>query len=140
MLKKQAQNLQAQSQNAAIANAHGGNAQGGADGGNPSLNIGLQASPNSNSAQHTEAGAQNPAAMVVDPSVQRATAHPWEFVDEISNMLKTASPLLTPSLEVLADNVETRFKPTPEEEIYRFIIALLSEGLHVSHDQCSVIY
>jgi transformation/transcription domain-associated protein len=113
MLKKQAQNLQAQSQNAAIANAHGGNAQGGADGGNPSLNIGLQASPNSNSAQHTEAGAQNPAAMVVDPSVQRVTAHPWEFVDEISNMLKTASPLLTPSLEVLADNVETRFKPTP---------------------------
>lgn len=127
MLKKQAQNLQAQSQNAAITNAH-------VDGGNPSQNIGLQASPNSNSTQHIEAGAQNPAAIAVDPSVQRATAHPWEFVDEISNMLKTASPLLTPSLEVLADNVATRFKPTPEEEIYRFIIALLSEGLHVSHD------
>jgi hypothetical protein len=36
------------------------------------------------------------------------------------------------SPEILADNVATRFKPTPEEEIYHFIIALLSEGLHVS--------
>jgi transformation/transcription domain-associated protein len=126
-------NLQAQSQNTALANApHGGNAQSGADGGNVLQNLGTQGSPNSNSAQHPEAVTQNPAGMTIDPSIQRATAHPWEFVDEISNMLKTASPLLTPSLEILADNVATRFKPTPEEEIYRFIIALLSEGLHVS--------
>jgi hypothetical protein len=125
---------QAQSQNAASANApHGGMAQGGPDGGNVVQSLGAQTSPPSNSTQNIETGTQNPA---VDPSIQRATAHPWEFVDEISNMLKTASPLLTPSLEILADNVATRFKPTPEEEIYRFIIALLSEGLHVSRAQC----
>lgn len=67
-----------------------------------------------------------------DPAMQRATAHPWEFVDEITNVLKTASPLLTPVLEVLAENLAVRFKPTSEEEVYRFIIALLTEALHVS--------
>lgn len=67
-----------------------------------------------------------------DPSAQRATAQPWEFVDEITNALKTHAPLLHPTLETIAENVLSRFKPTPEEEIYRFILALLVEGLHVS--------
>lgn len=66
-----------------------------------------------------------------DPATQRTTAHPWEFVDEISNVLKTTTPLLHPSLELVAENIIGRFKPTPEEEIYRFILALLSEALHV---------
>lgn len=85
-----------------------------------------------NALPQTESTNTNSSAMSTDPAAQRATAHPWEFVDEISNVLKTASPLLTPSLELLAENMATRFKPTPEEEVYRFIIALLTEGLHVS--------
>ena len=93
-----------------------------------SQNLGTPGSPNSNSAQHLEVVTQNPAGMAIDPSIQRATAHPWEFVDEISSMLKTASL----RLRFLLTNVATRFKPTPEEGIYRFIIALLSEGFHVS--------
>ena len=58
--------------------------------------------------------------------------HPWEYVDEISAILKTAYPLLAPTLEQMVDQLGHRFKPTQEEEIYRFISALLSEGVYVS--------
>lgn len=75
-----------------------------------------------------------------DPSVQRATAQPWEFVDEITNALKTHAPLLSPTLELIAEHVLSRFKPTPEEEIYRFILALLAEGLHVSFSPNTLVH
>ncbi|KAF8339104.1 FAT-domain-containing protein [Cantharellus anzutake] len=64
--------------------------------------------------------------------VKVGSRHPWEYVDEISAILKTAYPLLAPTLEQMVDQLGHRFKPTQEEEIYRFISALLSEGVYQS--------
>jgi transformation/transcription domain-associated protein len=56
----------------------------------------------------------------------------WEYVDEIVAILKTASPLLALTLETMVDQCSTKFKATPEEEIYRFTFMLLQDGLSVS--------
>lgn len=58
--------------------------------------------------------------------------HPWEHVEEILSILKTAFPLLALSMEMIVDQVSTRFKPLPDEDIYRLISALLNDGLQVS--------
>ncbi|SGY18766.1 BQ5605_C014g07468 [Microbotryum silenes-dioicae] len=55
--------------------------------------------------------------------------HPWEYVDEIMSILKTAFPLLALSMEMIVDQISTRFKPTPDEDIFRLISALLADGL-----------
>lgn len=57
--------------------------------------------------------------------------HPWEHVEEILSILKTAFPLLALSMEMIVDQVSTRFKPLPDEDIYRLISALLNDGLQV---------
>ncbi|KAF5100851.1 hypothetical protein D0Z00_001120 [Geotrichum galactomycetum] len=54
---------------------------------------------------------------------------PWDHVDEILNILKTAYPLLALSLEALVDQIYQRFKCTPEEDTYRLIMALLNESV-----------
>jgi hypothetical protein len=56
---------------------------------------------------------------------------PWEYIEEVAGTLKTQAPMLHPSLEMLAEQLFTRFKPNPDEEIYRFILALLNEGMQV---------
>ncbi len=50
---------------------------------------------------------------------------PWEYVDEILNILKTAFPLLTLTMENIAEQIQQRFKPTNEEDIYRLSPMLL---------------
>lgn len=57
--------------------------------------------------------------------------HPWEHIDEIHAILKTAFPLLALSMEMIVDQVSTRFKPLPDEDIYRLISALLADGIQV---------
>lgn len=54
---------------------------------------------------------------------------PWEHVEEIVSILKTAYPLLTLSLETLADQVYHRFKSPADEDAYRLIVALLNDGV-----------
>ncbi|CDZ98369.1 Histone acetyltransferase SAGA, TRRAP/TRA1 component, PI-3 kinase superfamily [Phaffia rhodozyma] len=54
---------------------------------------------------------------------------PWELVEEILNILKTAFPLLALSMEKMVDQIQTRGKPPAEEDIYRFITALLLDGV-----------
>lgn len=44
-------------------------------------------------------------------------------------ILKTAFPLLALSMEMIVDQISTRFKPSPEEDIFRLITALLSDSL-----------
>lgn len=66
-----------------------------------------------------------------DNGNNRGIRHPWEYVDEISAILKTAFPLLAPTLEQMVEQIGARFKPTQEEEIYRFISALLTEAIYV---------
>lgn len=57
--------------------------------------------------------------------------HPWEHVDEVVAVLKTAFPLLPLSLETVVDQLSSKFKPPTEEELFRFIGALLQEGIQV---------
>ncbi|KAN0059794.1 transcription-associated protein 1 [Thecaphora frezii] len=54
---------------------------------------------------------------------------PWDYVDEILNILKTAFPLLTLTMENIAEQIQQRFKPTNEEDIYRLTNALLNDAL-----------
>ncbi|KAF8974524.1 hypothetical protein BDZ97DRAFT_2053099 [Flammula alnicola] len=61
-----------------------------------------------------------------------ASSHPraaWEHVDEILQTLKTTFPLLILSLETMVDQVQHKFKPSPEEEVYRNISMLLSDAI-----------
>lgn len=61
-------------------------------------------------------------------------SHPraaWEHVDEILQALKTTFPLLILSLETMVDQVQHKFKPSPEEDVYRSICMLLSDAIQV---------
>ena len=55
--------------------------------------------------------------------------HPWDYVDEIILTQKTAWPLLTLSMEYFCDAIQTRFKPSPDEDIYRLVTALLNDAV-----------
>ncbi|KAF9567316.1 hypothetical protein CPC08DRAFT_17123 [Agrocybe pediades] len=54
---------------------------------------------------------------------------PWEHVDEILQTLKTTFPLLILSLETMVDQINHKFKPHPDEEVYRNICLLLSDAI-----------
>lgn len=107
--RKHAQTLQAQ-QEAAKANEANGGADGAAAGGQGVANGGLP-----------ETG----------PNSQRAR-FPWEMVEEIVAILKTAFPLLALTMETMVDQFAQRFKATQEEELVRYFNALLMEALQVS--------
>jgi transformation/transcription domain-associated protein len=63
------------------------------------------------------------------PQAAQGHRHPWEHVDEIMSILKTAFPLLALSMEMIVDQIAGRFKPGPDEDIYRLVSALLSDSL-----------
>ncbi|KAF8621580.1 hypothetical protein AX15_007606 [Amanita polypyramis BW_CC] len=54
---------------------------------------------------------------------------PWEHVDEILQILKTSFPLLILSLETMVDQIQHKFKPSPEEDIYRNVCMLLQDAV-----------
>lgn len=58
-----------------------------------------------------------------------AVPQPWDHVEEIMNIQKTAYPLLALSLEALVDQIYQRFKCLPDEDTYRLIMALLNESV-----------
>ena len=62
----------------------------------------------------------------VNPNAPR---HPWEYVDELHQTLKTAYPLLALTLEMIGDQIQARFKPTSDEDVYRIIAALLQDAM-----------
>jgi transformation/transcription domain-associated protein len=70
-----------------------------------------------------------PSAASMQPAVPRA---PYEMLEEISNMLKTAFPLLALMMERMVDHISIRAKPNSEEDIYRFFAALLNDAMQVS--------
>lgn len=55
----------------------------------------------------------------------------YEYVDELASILKTAYPLLALSLETMVDQFCTKFKASPEEEVYRFTLILLQDAIQV---------
>ncbi|ORX76848.1 FAT-domain-containing protein [Anaeromyces robustus] len=54
---------------------------------------------------------------------------PWDYVDEIMDIVKTSFPLLTLSIEKMIDQIIQKLKPSPDEDIYRLIVALLTDGV-----------
>ncbi|KAJ8604234.1 hypothetical protein MRB53_041886 [Persea americana] len=54
---------------------------------------------------------------------------PWEHVDEIMAILKTAYPLLALSMESMVDQIQQKFKCQADEDAYRLIVALLNDGV-----------
>jgi transformation/transcription domain-associated protein len=78
---------------------------------------------------------QRPAPLTAADSIHAYISRPpLDFIDEILQIQKTASPLLNLTLETLVEALEKRFKPAPEEEIYRLICMLLGEAIQVSLD------
>ncbi|KAF9485316.1 hypothetical protein BDN70DRAFT_848082 [Pholiota conissans] len=96
--------------------------------------------------ESTESATSAPAGSTSEPSASTVSAialpsnlnmndtapHPraaWEHIDEILQALKTAFPLLVLSLETMVDQVQHKFKPTAEEDVYRNICMLLSDAI-----------
>lgn len=63
------------------------------------------------------------------PSTLPPKKHPWDHVEEVMNILKTAFPLLALSMETMLDQIQKNFKCPPDEDAYRLIVALLNDGL-----------
>jgi transformation/transcription domain-associated protein len=54
---------------------------------------------------------------------------PWDLIEEIMSVLKTAFPLLALSMETMVDQIQKHFKCPPDEDAYRLIVALLNDAL-----------
>ncbi|KAJ3326459.1 hypothetical protein HDU76_012906 [Blyttiomyces sp. JEL0837] len=82
-------------------------------------------------AANSSADVNNADQEAADPN--RASAaprrQPWEYVEEVMSLLKTAFPLLALSMETMVDQMAQRLKPTTDEDIYRLIVALLNDGV-----------
>lgn len=63
---------------------------------------------------------------------------PWDYVDEILNLMKTGHPLLVLTIETMVDQILLKFKASAEEEIYRLVCMLLVDAVQVI--LCSSIY
>lgn len=87
------------------------------------------------SSSSTSLGANATAAAAAAAAIAAASGlppgvrQPWEYVDEILNILKTAFPLLALTMENMAEQIQQRFKPTNDEDIYRLTNALLNDAL-----------
>ena len=67
-------------------------------------------------------------------SAPQKPLQPWDYLDDIHAVLKTAFPLLAMSMETIVDQIAKNFKSGPDEDAYRLISALLSDALsYVSH-------
>lgn len=63
------------------------------------------------------------------PSVEDSDSRqPWEYLQELNNILKTAYPLLALSLESLVAQINERFKTTTDEDLFRLINVLLFDA------------
>ena len=62
------------------------------------------------------------------PTTAGPPAHP---LDEIMAMLKTGYPLLALSMETMVDQIQLKFKPQADEDMYRLVVALYNEGAQV---------
>ncbi|KAI7885947.1 uncharacterized protein EV154DRAFT_427566 [Mucor mucedo] len=77
--------------------------------------------PQSNFANAT--GNRGPLPTQINPTP--AVASP---LDEIMSMLKTGYPLLALSMETMVDQIQLKFKPQADEDMYRLVVALYNEG------------
>ncbi|KZP00081.1 FAT-domain-containing protein [Calocera viscosa TUFC12733] len=54
---------------------------------------------------------------------------PWQYVDEITSILKTAFPLLALTMESMSEQFVKGFKTGPEEELLRYLQHMVMEAL-----------
>ncbi|ODQ81952.1 hypothetical protein BABINDRAFT_160169 [Babjeviella inositovora NRRL Y-12698] len=92
------------------------------------INAGGNASAGNANAGNANAGNTNAGSNGSAPGASLGR-QPWEHVDEIMGILKTAYPLLALSLESLVDQISQRFKCNADEDAYRLVIALLNDGV-----------
>lgn len=87
----------------------------------------MQTCYNDDKSPNTEGGQPNKS---LDETTTKAPTptHPY---DEIMSMLKTGYPLLALSMETMVDQIQLKFKPQPDEEMYRLVVALYNEGVQV---------
>lgn len=64
---------------------------------------------------------------------------PWENIEEIGQILKTAFPLLAMTLQVFVEQIFARFKGSSDEEIYRLMGMLLQEAQSVGFFIWSIV-
>ncbi|CEP62323.1 histone acetyltransferase TRA1 LALA0_S05e03004g [Lachancea lanzarotensis] len=64
------------------------------------------------------------------PNSVNGTRQPWEYLDELNGILKTAYPLLALSLESLVDQINQKFKTTSDEDLFRLINVLLIDATY----------
>ncbi|KAI9481535.1 MAG: hypothetical protein EXX96DRAFT_217391 [Benjaminiella poitrasii] len=76
------------------------------------------------SSNATTPGARGPLPTQINPAI--AAASPF---DEIMSMLKTGYPLLALSMETMVDQIQLKFKPQPDEDMYRLVVALYNEAV-----------
>jgi transformation/transcription domain-associated protein len=60
-------------------------------------------------------------------------ATPSHPLDDIMAMLKTGYPLLALSMETMVDQIQLKFKPQADEDMYRLVVALYNEGIQVQY-------
>ena len=100
--------------------------------GAPAADGSQQQSPQGTPANAQASGtAQAPAAASTLPPPHVEGPRAWEYVDEILQMLKTSFPLLILSLETMVDQIQHKFKPNPEEDVYRTICMLMQDAIQV---------
>lgn len=90
-----------------------------------------EAPASANNEDTTMSDAQEKALQANGEAGQAAPAlkTPLEYVEEIASNLKTAFPLVALSIELVCDQISSRFKAIPDEDIFRLISALLQDGL-----------
>ena len=75
------------------------------------------------------AGSQD--AMATASSPAEDTSSPIASIDELQSTLKTAYPLLVLTVENMAEHMIHRLRSSPEEDLYRVLVTLLSEAYQV---------
>jgi transformation/transcription domain-associated protein len=88
--------------------------------------------PASASATDEKGSEQPTSAQPKPPPNFQLPRQPQEYVDDTLNILKTAFPLLALSMEKMVDHINVRSRAPPEEDVYRFLSALLTDALSVS--------
>ncbi|ONH65284.1 Transcription-associated protein 1 [Cyberlindnera fabianii] len=99
---------------------------------NTGANNGAQSTPGSQQGSNTPGvGSQgiNGTANTNGQNGQSGNRQPWEYIEEIMGILKTAYPLLALSLESLVDQISHRFKTSLDEDAYRLILALTNDAV-----------
>lgn len=56
----------------------------------------------------------------------------WDHIEEVNQILKTAFPLLILCMETLVDQINSHFKVSGEEDIYRLICMLMQDAIQVT--------